>query len=350
MSKELPKELAMSNQEIGRIGTEERPPEQPQIIEAPGPTTPIPPPQPVRQAAQPPIPPPYTPYYVRPGYYPGPGWQPVYGPPPRRHSPWPWIILAVVLILAFTGVLSMFAAIGYNFAGYTSSSPETRYFTVTANPTVVINNDIGSIQVRAGGTGSNITVLATKHAAFGGNVNDVQVSYNQAIEANTITINVDRTTNANFFNSPSVDFDVTVPSNAALELKTNTGGINVFGVAGRMSLTSNTGSVDVSDGVLTSSSTLNSNTGSITFNGSIGKTGAYQFTTNTGSVNVTLPANSVFHVDATTDTGSITSDFPGVTVNHPNFTGAVAHGDVGSSPQAMVTLRTNTGSINVHQS
>jgi hypothetical protein len=244
----------------------------------------------------------------------------------------------------------MFAAIGYNFAGYTSSSPETRYFTVTANPTVVINNDIGSIQVRAGGTGSNITVLATKHAAFGGNVNDVQVSYNQAIEANTITINVDRTTNANFFNSPSVDFDVTVPSNAALELKTNTGGINVFGVAGRMSLTSNTGSVDVSDGVLTSSSTLNSNTGSITFNGSIGKTGAYQFTTNTGSVNVTLPANSVFHVDATTDTGSITSDFPGVTVNHPNFTGAVAHGDVGSSPQAMVTLRTNTGSINVHQS
>ena len=69
-----------------------------------------------------------------------------------------------------------------------------------------------------------------------------------------------------------------------------------------------------------------------------------------GSVNVTLPANSVFHVDATTDTGSITSDFPGVTVDHPNFTGAVAHGDVGTSPQAMVTLRTNTGWINLHQS
>ena len=84
----------------------------------------------------------------------------------------------------------MFAAIGYNFTGYTSSSPETRYFTVTANPTIVINNDIGNIQVRAGGTGSNITVLATKHAAFGGNVNDVQLSYNQASEANTMTINV----------------------------------------------------------------------------------------------------------------------------------------------------------------
>jgi hypothetical protein len=103
-------------------------------------------------------------------------------------------------------------------------------------------------------------------------------------------------------------------------------------------------------GVLTSSSILQSNTGSITFNGSIGKTGSYQYMTNTGSINVTLPASSVFHVDATTDTGSITSDFPGVNVQHPNFTGAVAHSNVGSAPQATVTLSTNTGSIYLHQS
>lgn len=347
----------MSNQEVGQTGTVERPVEQSQSTETPQPTTPIPPEQPVRQAAQQPLPPPYPPY-ARPPYYTGPGTQPVYrpyygppyAPPPHRHSPWPWIIVTVVLVLVFTGVLSMFAAIGYNFTGYTSSTPETQYFAVTANPTIVINNDIGSIQVQAGGTGTNVTVLATKHATFGGNVNDVHVSYNQANEANTITINVDRTTNTNFFNSPSIDFNVTVPSTAALELKSNTGSINVSGVSGRMSLTSNTGSVDVRDGLLTSNSTLNSNTGSITFNGSIDKTGAYHFTTNTGSVNVTLPASSVFHVDATTDTGSITSDFPGVTVQHPNFMGAIAHGDVGSSPQAMVTLRTNTGSIYLHQS
>jgi hypothetical protein len=205
----------------------------------------------------------------------------------------------------------LFAAIGFNFTGYTSSVTETpRHFTVTANPTVVINNDIGSIRVQAGGAGSDVTVQAFKNAGFGGNVNDVQVSYNQNIEANNITVNLDRTTNVNFFNSPSVNFVVTVPNNTGLELKTNTG--------------------------------------SITFIGSISQTGSYQFTTNTGSVNVTLPASSVFHVDATTDTGSITSDFSGVNVQHPNFTSAVAHGDVGSSPQAMVTMRTNTGSIYLH--
>ncbi len=348
----------MSNQEIGRAGTEERPEEEPQAAGAPAPTTPSPSEQPVRQAAQPPLPPPYTPY-ARPGYYPGPGPQPVYGPyyrppygpPPRRRSPWPWIVLTVILVLAFTGVVGMlFAAVGTNFAGFTSTQTETRHFTVTTAPTVVINNDTGNLRVRAGSTGSDVAIQASKHAWFGGNFNDVQVSYNQSSDANTITVNVNRSTSFTFFNSPSVDFEVTVPANTALQLKTNTGSIDVSGVSGQMTLGSNTGSVTMRDGALTSDSTLRSNTGSITFNGSIGKTGSYQFMTNTGSVNVTLPASSVFHVDATTDTGSITSDFPGVNVQHPNFTGAVAHGDVGSSPQATVTLSTNTGSINLRQS
>ncbi len=363
----------MSSQEIGRAGTEERPPEQRQTtgIEeqpseqrqaagAPGSTTPLPPEQSVRQAPQQPLPPPYAPT-MRPGYYAGPAPQPVYGPygppygpwygpPPRRRSPWPWILLVVFLLLAFTGIVGiLFAAIGYNFTGYTNTLTETRHFTVSTTPTLVLNNDIGSIHVRPGGTGSDVTVLATKHAGLGGNVNDVQVSYNQSSADNTITVNVVRSTSFNFFNSSSVDFEVTMPSSSDLVLKTNTGSIDVTGVSGQMSLTSNTGSVGATDSALTSGSTLNSNTGSITFTGSIGQSGSYQFTTNTGSVNVTLPASSVFHVDATTDTGSITSDFPGVIVEHPNFTGAIAHSDVGSSPQATVTLRTNTGSISLHQ-
>jgi hypothetical protein len=363
----------MSNQEIGQTGTEERPVEQPQptatqerpveqprTAEAPVPVsaTPFPPQQPVRQAVPPPLPPPYAPY-VRQGYYPGPGQQPVYGPyyrppylpPPRRRSPWPWIVLAVLLILVFTGVLgTLIAVFGNNYTGFSSTQTETRHFTVTTASTVVINNDIGNLQVRAGSTASDVTIQASKHAGPGGNMSDLQVTYNQSSEANTLTVNVNRSTGFNFFNSPSVDFEVTVPANTALEFKTNTGSIDVSGVSGRMSLRSNTGSVSMRDGALTSSSILQSNTGSVTFNGSISKTGSYQFTTNTGSVNVTLPASSVFHVDATSDTGSITSDFPGVSVQHPNFTSSVAHSDVGSSPQATVSLSTNTGSIYLHQS
>jgi hypothetical protein len=64
---------------------------------------------------------------------------------------------------------------------------------------------------------------------------------------------------------------------------------------------------------------------------------------------VTLPADGVFHVNASTDTGSINTNFPGVIVQHRQMVGADASGDVGSSPQATVTLRTNTGSVNLYQ-
>ena len=69
----------------------------------------------------------------------------------------------------------------------------------------------------------------------------------------------------------------------------------------------------------------------------------------TGSVNVTIPGTSVFLVDASTDTGSINTSFPGVVVVHRQFMGADAHSDVGGAPQATVSLKTNTGSINLYQ-
>jgi hypothetical protein len=175
------------------------------------------------------------------------------------------------------------------------------------------------------------------------------VSYSQNTEANTVTVNVERTSRFNSFGSTSVDFDVTVPSAATLQLKTNTGSIDVTGVSGHMVLVSNTGSIEARDGKLSGTSQLMTNTGSITFNGSIDRSGSYQFITNTGSVDVTLPTESVFHVDASTDTGSINTNFAGVMVQPHQFTGADAHGDVGSSPQATVSLRTNTGSINLFQ-
>jgi DUF4097 and DUF4098 domain-containing protein YvlB len=146
-----------------------------------------------------------------------------------------------------------------------------------------------------------------------------------------------------------VDFDVKVPPAAVLQLKTNTCSIDVSGVSGQMTLSSNTGSLQVSGGTVKGNTALITNTGSVTFNGAITEGGTYTFTTDTGSVNVTLPAESVFHVDASTDTGSINTNFTGVVVQHREVTGADAHGDVGSSPQATITLRTSTGSINLYQ-
>jgi hypothetical protein len=282
-----------------------------------------------------------------PGYYAGarPPWV---SPPTRKRSPWPWFILALSLLflLVFGAALFVIGGLGLNVAGYANSVTETRTFTVAPNPTLVLNNDTGSIHVRGLAGSKQVAIQATRHSGPWGNVKDITVGYAQNSVANSITVTVNRISSG-WYNATSVDFDITVPSVAGLQLKSNTGSIDVSGVSGLLVLTSNTGSVSASNGAASGNTELRTDTGSITFDGSIAATGSYLFQTHTGSVNVTLPAQSAFHLMASTDTGSITTTFPGVTVQHSEVAGADAQGDVGLSPQATVSMTTNTGSINL---
>lgn len=270
---------------------------------------------------------------------------------PHRRSGWPWIIgtLVLVVFLLATGTFFLVGILGYGLAGDAHNVTETRTFAVAAHPTLVLRNDIGAIHVRAARSGNEVAIQEARRASLWGNLNDVHVSYAQDRAANTITVNVDRQVQTTFFTSVQVDFDITVPSVADLQLKTNTGDIDVSGVSGQIVLSSNTGTVTARDGTVSGQSALTTNTGSVTFNGALAPTGTYRFETNTGSVQVMLPRESSFHVDASTDTGSISTTFPGVIVQHAQVVGASVHSDVGSAPQATVTLRTNTGSISLNQ-
>jgi DUF4097 and DUF4098 domain-containing protein YvlB len=218
--------------------------------------------------------------------------------------------------------------------------PETRHFEVAAHPTLILNNDAGSIHVRVGPSGNEVFIQATKHGGLWGSPNTIRVNYTQNTEANTITVNVDR--QSHFFSW--VTFDVTIPSPATLQLKTASGSIEVRGVSGEMLLSCHSGSIEASEGTVRGQTQLITNAGSVTFDGAIERSGSYLFETTTGSVKVTLPSESVFHVEASTMTGSIHTNFPGVTVQHHQ-----AVGDVGSAPQATIALRTMTGSIKLYQ-
>ena len=312
---------------------------------------------PREQYARPGTPPTYfPPVQPSPGsrYSPwtGPAWagqpRPYYQP---RRSSWPWVVLTCFLLflLLISGAVLLFGVIGYHLAGSTQSVTETRSFTVSSSPMLVLTNDTGSVHVHAASSSTLATIQVTKRSGPWGNLNNITVSYVQDKEANTITVTVTRLNGSNSFNAESADFDITVPSAATLQLKTNTGSIDVSDVSGQLVITSNTGSLTVHHATVSGNSELITNTGSVTFDGAIASSGSYQFETNTGSVNVTLPADSVFHVNASTDTGSINTNFPGVNVQHRQMVGADASGDVGSSPQATVILRTNTGSVNLYQ-
>ena len=260
------------------------------------------------------------------------------------------IAFIIILVLCSGGsivgtLLGFGLGIGGSFRNSVTEPPQT--FTVSTNPAPVLTltSDGGSVTVNRGSANNRIIVQAKKYASFGGNLNNVQINYSQS--GNTLTVAASNSGTFNFFNATNVDFIVTVPNTTDLQIHTNAGSINVNGVNGKMSLTSNAGTVGATQSSLTGSSTFKTNAGSVNFNGSIGSTGTYDFETNAGSIDMTLSGNPSFHLNANTNVGSINTSFP-VTVNR-NTAGATANGDVGTAPQATLTLKTNAGSINLNK-
>jgi len=249
-----------------------------------------------------------------------------------------WIIPAIIISL-MGGALAFGLAFTRNlgtpdFNGtgqFQSNAPIVELahnFRVTGTPTVMIKSDGGTINVQTGPDATSVIVQDTKNPGTFGNANNLQVNYNQ--QGNTITFNVQGG------GQGSVDFAVTVPQGADLQLSTHSGGdITIDGVT------------------LSGNSTITTDSGSISFNGTIGTSGTEQFTTSSGTIDLTVPANSAFHLKAATNSGLInTSDFPSVKVRPNSQGGAQATGDVGTVSQgqgATVTLNTDSGDINVRQ-
>ena len=192
----------------------------------------------------------------------------------------------------------------------------------------MINGDGGTITVQTSTDANTVTIQDTKNpGSFGnpGDPNDIQVNSSKKMATRL-------TTNVQDNGQGSVDFTVTVPQDASLQLSNNSGGdITIDGVT------------------LSGNSTITTDSGIISFNGTIGTGGTDQFTTSSGVIDLNVSADSAFHLNASTSSGSINiGNFPGVTVT--NQAGTQATGNVGTASQgqgATVTLNTDSGKINV---
>src|SRR5258708_23029297 len=223
-------------------------------------------------------------------------------------------------------------------------APQTQFFTVAGTPTRVINDDSGAINVQTSSDSSRVTVQATNNDSFFHNPNDAKLNASQ----NGNIINASVPDNG----QGSADITVTVPQDSNLQLKTANGDIQVNGISGQMTLTTTDGSVQMTNDALTGPSNITTTGGDINFDGTIAKSGTYQFQSGSGTINVTLPGAPAFHLDASTNSGSINaSDFPRLNVQGNNSgSGAKAKGNIGgNSPGATVALNSETGDINLRQ-
>lgn len=249
-------------------------------------------------------------------------------------------------------------------------------FTVQPGATVTVTNDFGPITVRAV-SGNQVIVGATPHSA------KVEVDGNQA--GNRIELR------SHFLQKASpqegaVDYDVQVPANAAVVVRTSNGAVKVQNVKGDVTVESDTGSVDVRDVgnahvhvrsmsgpvtltnirnghvELTSVSgdvTLNNVSGPqvsanttgapIRFTGDCAGGGEYTLATHSGTIEVALPANASVDVSARSVNGSVEDAFQLQPDQHPTIAITAGKSLAGraNSGASSVHLRSFSGKITV---
>lgn len=275
-------------------------------------------------------------------------------PPQRGRSPWFWMGVSTLVLVVIFGGLALTSLL------LTRTITETRSFVVGNQPTLALTDGNGSVHISNGPAGQ-ISVIAHKHVWLG-DTNQLPVHYAESSDHNTLTITVDDGMRFGLFNfNTGVDFDVTVPGQASLNVQTGNGSLSATGISGQIRLDSGNGSIDATNlsgpmalrtgnGSITASqdsvsgnSTFKTGNGSIDFQGALDSNGSYLFTTGNGSIDLTLPDNAAFHLYASTGNGSIDSDFSYVA-------GDAANGTVGSGPTyAQLRLQTGNGSIHIHK-
>jgi Toastrack DUF4097 len=267
----------------------------------------------------------------------------------RGRGPWFWIILAIIIFSLISGGSRFSSGVGYGPDFGHNPVPvnpkpfaaQTYNYTVSGQASIVINDPNGNVTVTEGQSNSDVAIHAVNGNDPFGNSNNVPFTSNQSTDGKTITIN------AQDNGQGPVDLNVVVPQNSILQLKTDSGDININGVEGKMTLISNSGSINASNDALSGSTAMSTQSGDINFNGTISSGGNYQFNTTSGTVAVALPSSPAFHVVATTNSGSI--KIPGVP---NNSSGTLAKGDVGASSQVQgtnVTMKSDSGDITLIQ-
>lgn len=225
---------------------------------------------------------------------------------------------------------------------------DTRRFSMDKHPHIVVNNEVGTIHIKANKTTNSVTFQTKRHSKrFGKASNESWVSYEQLKEGNEIRADVERVYAPGTNLPQSIDFIITVPHDADLEINTNVGDIWVTGISGQLSLLSDIGSIYVKEGLLTGNSVLKTNLGSVNFHEAIDPSGSYQLATETGSVYAILPDDTPFELDASTSFGNITTVVPNMKMAYRTI--SEVHGDAGIPPRASLKLSSITGSVSVFE-
>jgi hypothetical protein len=291
-------------------------------------------------------------------------------PPAMRRHRW-WLLFGVASII----VIVVLLATRLTSPTVQQIDPNTRVYYINGPVHLTFSHAIGSVHIAPGSDGQ-VRIQEERN----GITDAISVHYDQS--GNTISISA--TIPGGLYQDTWVDFLVSVPEHAGLtasvptgtlavsglsgnialtdpggaiwasqlagsiRLATQSGSVNAAHVKGQLSATTTNGTITTTDTQLSGQCTLEAQSGTINFHGSLGRNGRFVFHNTNGAVGLTLPPSSAFSLDARTQSGAINAGFAGITDTHYR-TETLAHGHVGPSPRPQVLIETTSGSIDISQ-
>lgn len=233
-------------------------------------------------------------------------------------------------------------------AAFAASNQFDRTLNVSAQPDLYLSTGAGNVTIHAGG-GNQIHIVGRVHAGWAAfaDINERidRIVANPPITQSGNEVRVGETRDyRGLFDNISIDYDVTVPADAALNLHSGSGDI-VIGHAGRY-LSATSGSGDISAHGIHGAADLGTGSGDIVLedsgagdikaktgsgsikiaglNGSLttrsgsgdtvasGRlTGPASLSSGSGSIKLTLPPDARFNLEASTGSGEIRVNYPG---------------------------------------
>ncbi|HET8912097.1 MAG TPA: DUF4097 family beta strand repeat-containing protein [Ktedonobacteraceae bacterium] len=220
----------------------------------------------------------------------------------------------------------------------------TQSYTVNDHPLIVITNHVGSIFVHSGGVQNQVLIKSIQKVSdTDQNPEDQRILVTNNRQAQLI-VNVEGPQDIAV---TEFDVDITIAGNANLVLNTLAGDIRVEGVIGNENVTTDAGTINLTDADLQQASKFVSTSGSVRFNGRVDRLGSATFHSDNGDLDLLFPRALPLDFRASSIDGKVTHD-SGVPI-----TGEMSGGDTGlyissgDFPRALVTADSITGSVNV---
>ena len=247
-------------------------------------------------------------------------------------------------------ILSVTALLAFSTAAFAAPAPDGQFdrtLSVSSQPDLYVATGSGSIRVHPG-SGSQIHVVGRVHASWSafGDVNSriQRIVDNPPITQSGNAVHIGETNDRQLFNNISIDYEITVPADVALNLHSGSGDIEVdnvgrflnaasgsgavraHGLRGPAELETGSGDIELEEQasgdvkartgsgsirIHNLNGSFNSRTGSGDIEADGNLTGPANVSTGSGSVRLHITPSSRFSFEGSTGSGDIRVSFPG---------------------------------------